>query len=439
MIDNNCDMKYSRILMTALLSVMLFCVACTENDKFKQDAVTPVLPMEDTKVDPLGDEWMVSYTTNASSWTISKEAEAGDTDWVICDTQSGKAGTTKVKITVLPNTTSSERKLTVKFGGDSQFKIYQNAALLEVGLKQEEKHPWLHPEKSFDVKSTLFWRIEGIDEQTKNWLEGIESGVIYEKDKNLSLNFTTNNYSDINNVATIRFVPVKKNYLGEEVPVEQQSEALRNAVDELTYEVIIIQEHIKFLVNYGEGKTALERFSEFGENMNPDGQSYVDEPYSQTVTVESETEWVIDESSKPAWISVDPGESTASEDGRIMYRDLKISVPGLNVDKENERKDKVILKSKDDEKAFREIYVTQNRFQLSIKMSEDKEGNNEIDTFAVSPEGTAYLHVETRGPWKIKKEDLPDWLTVDPELMSGVGSSDPIPVSSDVWNLEGEK
>lgn len=423
-------MKYSRILMAALLSVMLFSVACTEDDKFKQESVLPVLPMEDTEVDPLGDQWVVSYTAK-SNWTISTNNSEGGTDWVTFSTGSGGAGTTQVQITVLPNTTSSDRWLTVKFGTDSEFDIYQKPAVLEVGLDPEVESRWLRNEKPFAVKSNLSWRVTGIDQETLDWMKGIDPSQIYEKNKDLSLNFVNNNYSDKDSVVTISFVPVKKDNSGQEVDLGNASDALRDAVSELTREVKITQKHIHFLVHYAQEENALVPFSEFGQNTNPDsGEPYVTDPYTQTVTIESETDWEFNASD--GWISVKPvGADETDEQGNTV-RTLEISVPGLNTAR-GQRDGKVTLTSTDDKGAYRVIDVSQLGYQLSVKMTDGED--NEKDTFAVDSLDTAYLHVETRGPWKIA-DDFPEWMTVDPALLSGVGNSAPIPVSTDIWNLE---
>lgn len=431
MIDNNCDMKYSRILMAALLSVMLISVACTEDDKFKQESVLPVLPMEDTEVDPLGDQWVVSYTSKSSNWKVTTSDSEGDTDWVTFSTGSGGAGTTQVQITVLPNTTSSDRWLTVKFGTDSEFDIYQKPAVLEVGLDPEVESRWLRNEKPFAVKSNLSWRVTGIDQETLDWMKGIDPYQIYEKNKDLSLNFVNNNYSDKDSVVTISFVPVKKDNSGQEVDLGNASDALRDAVSELTREVKITQKHIHFLVHYAQEENALVPFSEFGQNTNPDsGEPYVTDPYTQTVTIESETDWEFNASD--GWISVKPvGADETDEQGNTV-RTLEISVPGLNTAR-GQRDGKVTLTSTEDEGAYRVIDVSQLGYQLSVKMTDGED--NEKDTFAVDSLDTAYLHVETRGPWKIA-DDFPEWMTVDPALLSGVGNSAPIPVSTDIWNLE---
>ena len=415
--------------MAALLSVMLFSVACTEDDKFKQESVLPVLPMEDTEVDPLGDQWVVSYTAK-SNWTISTNNSEGGTDWVTFSTGSGGAGTTQVQITVLPNTTSSDRWLTVKFGTDSEFDIYQKPAVLEVGLDPEVESRWLRNEKPFAVKSNLSWRVTGIDQETLDWMKGIDPSQIYEKNKDLSLNFVNNNYSDKDSVVTISFVPVKKDNSGQEVDLGNASDALRDAVSELTREVKITQKHIHFLVHYAQEENALVPFSEFGEIKDPDGMPYVTDPYTQIVTVESETAY--DYKASVDWISVrQVGTDETDEQGNTV-RTLEISVPGLNTGS-GQRDGKVTLTSTEDEGADRVIDVSQLGYQLSVKMTDGKD--NEKDTFAVDSLDTAYLHVETRGPWKIA-DDFPEWMTVDPALLSGVGNSAPIPVSTDIWNLE---
>ena len=415
--------------MAALLSVMLFSVACTEDDKFKQESVLPVLPMEDTEVDPLGDQWVVSYTAK-SNWTISTNNSEGGTDWVTFSTGSGGAGTTQVQITVLPNTTSSDRWLTVKFGTDSEFDIYQKPAVLEVGLDPEVESRWLRNEKPFAVKSNLSWRVTGIDQETLDWMKGIDPSQIYEKNKDLSLNFVNNNYSDKDSVVTISFVPVKKDNSGQEVDLGNASDALRDAVSELTREVKITQKHIHFLVHYAQEENALVPFSEFGEIKDPDGMPYVTDPYTQIVTVESETAY--DYKASVDWISVrQVGTDETDEQGNTV-RTLEISVPGLNTGS-GQRDGKVTLTSTEDEGAYRVIDVSQLGYQLSVKMTDGKD--NEKDTFAVDSLDTAYLHVETRGPWKIA-DDFPEWMTVDPALLSGVGNSAPIPVSTDIWNLE---
>lgn len=430
MIDNNCDMKYSRILMAALLSVMLISVACTEDDKFKQESVLPVLPMEDTEVDPLGDQWVVSYTAK-SKWTINIGESEGGMEWVTFSTGSGGAGTTQVQITVLPNTTSSDRWMTVKFGTDNEFDIYQKSAVLEVGLDPEVESRWLRNEKPFAVKSNLSWRVTGIDQETLDWMKGIDPSQIYEKNKDLSLNFVNNNYSDKDSVVTISFVPVKKDNSGQEVDLYAASDALRDAVSELTREVKITQKHIHFLVHYAQEENALVPFSEFGQNTNPDsGEPYVTDPYTQTVTIESETAY--DYEASVEWISVrQVGTDETDEQGNTV-RTLEISVTGLNTAR-GQRDGKVTLTSTEDKGAYRVIDVSQLGYQLSVKMTDGED--NEKDTFAVDSLDTAYLHVETRGPWKIA-DDFPEWMTVDPALLSGVGNSAPIPVSTDIWNLE---
>lgn len=433
MIDNSVSMKWFRSFGVAIISIVLVCCACSEDDKLQQSGTDiAVLPIEDTDVDPLGDNWAVAFTSE-SSWNLKKSALEGTTSlsWVTFSTSRGDAGTTEVTINVMPNISGERRVLRVAFDRNDpnsetlDFRIIQEPAILETPGSME--CGWLGEKKVMNVESNIRWELSLShgDKDNTSWL-GVNTGP-YVKDMDIDIAFNDNNFSGTDHRAELTLVPRKLDRTGNEVALN------RDVVDALTRKVYISQSNLVFLVDNEVDDPDLEPFSEFGPVVSSSGEPYVADPVSQDVTVASETDWnLID---KPDWIEV---ETIAEETQRwpsgvnVSIKDLRISAVQINNSKE--QNDAILkLVSADDERAVREIKVVQNGYKLEATLIS---GDREIDVMAVDSTAMAELSIDTNGPWTIDETNIPDWLQLEGEL-TGVGEAR-IMVKSPVWNMEQE-
>lgn len=433
MIDNSVSMKWFRSFGVAIISIVLVCCACSEDDKLQQSGTDiAVLPIEDTDVDPLGDKWAVAFTSE-SSWNLKKSALEGTTSlsWVTFSTSRGDAGTTEVTINVMPNISGERRVLRVSFDRNDpksetlDFRIIQEPAILETPGSME--CGWLGEKKVMNVESNIRWELSLShgDKDNTSWLE-VNTGP-YVKDMDIDIAFNDNNFSGTDHRAELTLVPRKLDRTGNEVALNS------DVVDALTRKVYISQSNLVFLVDNEVDDPDLEPFSEFGPVVSSSGEPYVADPVSQDVTVASETDWnLID---KPDWIEV---ETIAEETQRwpsgvnVSIKDLRISAVQINNSKE--QNDAILkLVSADDERAVREIKVVQNGYKLEATLIS---GDREIDEMAVDSTAMAELSIDTNGPWTIDETHIPDWLQLEGEL-TGVGEAR-IMVKSPVWNMEQE-
>lgn len=433
MIDNSVSMKWFRSFGVAIISIVLVCCACSEDDKLQQSGTdVAVLPIEDTDVDPLGDKWAVAFTSE-SSWNLKKSALEGTTSlsWVTFSASRGDAGTTEVTITVMPNISGERRVLRVAFDRNDtksetlDFRIIQEPAILETPGSME--CGWLGERKVMNVESNIRWELSLShgDKDNTSWL-GVNTGP-YVKDMDIDIAFNDNNFSGTDHRAELTLVPRKLDRTGNEVALDG------DVVDALTRKVYISQSNLVFLVDNEVDDPDLEPFSEFGPIVSSSGEPYVADPVSQDVTVASETDWnLID---KPDWIEV---ETIAEETQRwpsgvnVSIKDLRISAVQINNSKE--QNDAILkLVSADDERAVREIKVVQNGYKLEATLIS---GDREIDEMAVDSTAMAELSIDTNGPWTIDETNIPDWLQLEGEL-TGVGEAR-IMVKSPVWNMEQE-
>ena len=425
MIDNRGNMRRLRYWGLAVILIALTCASCSKDNDLEQGSThAAVLPIKDTDVNPLGDDWTVAYTSG-ESWKLQTSSSV---TWVTFDTYAGKAGTTEIRISVQPNTEEYDRKVEVSFiEGSSEkasFTISQEAARLKPDISVIESG-WLGSDHVLNVESNIRWRlsVSHVDEEDKSWLS-VQEGS-YEKDMSLNVNFNGNNFSGEDHAATIRLVPYKLNNNGGEISLNNT--VLKN----LTREIPVSQANLIFLVNDKAEDPELSGFSEFGSKVDSLGQPYVTDPVSQSMTIRSETEWSIDKVNAD-WLEV--SEPMLIEED--YANGIKTHSLTLNVADPNpyltDQTGVIRLVSREDENAFREIHVTQNGYLFEAVMM-----NGDVPD-PVMPEdtsGVAELLVRTNGPWRIDPSSIPEWATVDDSFLSGVGETR-IPVTSPVWNMK---
>lgn len=425
MIDSNVSMKrFISFCFTVISIVFMYC-ACSEDDRLQQSGTDiAVLPIGDTDVDPLGDEWAVAFTSE-SDWSIriTDFEGASNVDWAEFTPTKGDAGTTEVTITVLPNVTDQERGIKVIFDRDNpsaenqEFRITQEPAVLDPSSDNVECG-WLGDVKRINVRSNIRWKLSLShgDATNKEWLD-VSTGQFH-NDRDIDIEFTDNNFSGADHRAEVILTPRKLDIEGKEVSLDP------DVLNSLTRKVGISQSNLIFLVNGGVGDPELEYFSEFG----PVGQSYEEVPVlSHDVVVTSETDWELRD--KPDWIDVEQVDQWHQQE--VVLKNLRISVNSVNDSREP--KDEVLrLVSVDDDRVEREIRVVQNGYKLDATLLK---GGSEIDEMPVDDSAEAELFIDTKGPWKIDRNSIPDWLKIDDGLLSGVGEAR-IPVASPIWNLE---
>lgn len=386
------------------------------------------LPLEsENDVDPLGDEFMVAFTSE-SSWQITKVPQKGGDmySWVVIEgcslTGSNKPGTSQISITVYPNTTGQDRSMLIKFSTGQEYLIRQEAVVLDVVPTLE--CGWLSEVKSLKVDSNICWNLSLTDEDPA-WLD-VQSGD-FEGDRKLDVKFTENNHTGEENALKMILTPYKLDNKGQKVTLPT------TVLNDLTKEITVSQSSVYFRVNETTSVSqTLPDFSEFGNVMDEFGSPYVMDPNSQSIVIDSETEWVIHGDS-PDWVSYsDPVEESYSGDTEGVVR-KRLSLTVNNVNASTEPKSGVVrLVSVDDENAYREIMVAQKGYRWHVYLEKD---GQPVTNMPVGTSGRAELVIDTDGPWVID-DYTREWIDELGEgRMSGVGSSR-IAVSSSVWNLE---
>lgn len=407
------------------LKSLLICIAAClvfascSNDSQDGNAPQAYLPLEDVnKVHPLGDSFIVSYTS-VESWTLKNESE-----WIkVTDANNnsitgGKAGTTMLHITVLPNLDSSRREsLVFKSKGETDIEkeFIQDKAVLEMNSASSLRFGWVADAtgKEIKVSSNIRWKmsVEGEDKDSyriENHEEGTWLGKLGKEDEyEYKLTSLKHNMSSTDDERPVRVViePVKIDLEGSEVSLPD------NVMDALSHTIEVSQDFLIFSLTDEEGNpfpTDLN-FSELGDTA------------TVNVVLEKGYEWECGWNSTSS-MEVDPSKEDGRED-IVKGRDVVIKPVNLYLSEVNPSREArngymdfwVNVGSDDDIKNSTKISidVTQAPFVFEVsprvykveESFENKGGEIEV-TFSSSAE------------WEIINQ--PDWINVDQQDVTTV-------------------
>ena len=407
------------------LKSLLICIAAClvfascSNDSQDGNAPQAYLPLEDVnKVHPLGDSFIVSYTS-VGSWTLQNESE-----WIkVTDDNGnsitkGKAGTTMLHITVLPNLDSSRTEsLVFESTGepDIEKEFIQDKAVLEMNSASSLRFGWVADAtgKEIKVSSNIRWKmsVEG-DAKDSYRIENHEEGTLLgklgkEDEYEYKLTSLKHNMSSTDDERPVRVViePVKIDLEGSEVSLPD------NVMDALSHTIEVSQDFLIFSLTDEDGNpfpTDLN-FSELGDTA------------IVNVVLEKGYEWECGWNSTSS-MEVDPSKEDGRED-IVKGRDVVIKPVNLYLSEVNPSREArngymdfwVNVGSDDDIKNSTKISidVTQAPFVFEVsprvynveESFENKGGDIQV-TFSSSAE------------WEIINQ--PDWINVDQQDVTTV-------------------
>ena len=407
------------------LKSLLICIAAClvfascSNDSQDGNAPQAYLPLEDVnKVHPLGDSFIVSYTS-VGSWTLQNESE-----WIkVTDDNGnsitkGKAGTTMLHITVLPNLDSSRSEsLVFESTGepDIEKEFIQDKAVLEMNSASSLRFGWVADAtgKEIKVSSNIRWKmsVEGDDKDSyriENHEEGTLLGKLGKEDEyEYKLTSLKHNMSSTDDERPVRVViePVKIDLEGSEVSLPD------NVMDALSHTIEVSQDFLIFSLTDEDGNpfpTDLN-FSELGDTA------------IVNVVLEKGYEWECGWNSTSS-MEVDPFKEDGRED-RVKGRDVVIKPVNLYLSEVNP--------SREARNGYMDFWVnvgSDNDIKNSTKISIDV--TQAPFVFEVSPRvynveesfenkgGDIQVTFSSSAEWEIINQ--PDWINVDQQDVTTV-------------------
>ena len=449
----------SRFLVICVLSCLAF-AACSKDDREVGQVVNggAILPISNTYVHPLGDEFTVSYTS-ASEWDLSLSA---DNHGIKAVPVSGGPGTTSITFTVEPNFDEDyETVLTFSSQGadDKSFTIKQKAVVFDLKINEAQNNDYKTSNDdsvvfdwtkstgdkgaNFVLTSNIEWSVEISENDRYKLFDGKEEisssrtggSVIMDKeasDYSFNLSAVANNLSK-------GFYPCKISIVPRKVGLDKKDVLDSDYVKNLKKEITVSQE---FLIFYLEGVTGQEQkdsyvmeypFSELGldylerfaEDEKPDdwpGEQYFDVVFEKDkvsfadkawkegdVSVLDKTLFVVDQED-----TEEPFED--DETRTVIRRRMRLTVPDPNTerffdDQEEKTSRTLTLPLNVDGENVAEISLQyyQNKYVLDMNMvsADLKFGNND---------GTEReIEITTKGPWRLAKAGTEgaEWLDVD--------------------------
>ena len=435
------------IVLKPVLALLTACAVFSACSNDKQDVYNNAdngityLPLpEEMHIHPLGDVINVSYTSD-EDWKV--RFSDSYQDWVSM-TGSGRAGTSKLSISVSPNVQSdNDRDLTISFCSTDgkvvydEFTIFQNVAILEVNQESFDLG-WKKPEdnKVFTVTSNIQWRMTldnasqfAEDTEKVGKICGTLDTEFELSDEDVKFTPVENNLDPEDRTAVFTIKPVKLDNDDNEVQLTDTD------LEKLTKKVSVSQDYLLFLLNGGRYDITLSGFSELGkdyvetnlESINPE-----EHEYTKTFSITSEEEVTFDQ----AALAAIGGELVEGNHTEVELPDGRTAIKTdytLYMTKPNpETKDfDYALKfwAVEDNTAFRTVNVKQKPYVFNLQTEDN------LSTYINQGNEVKKLTVNTTGPWKLdtEKEQWEEWLSIEPT--SGIGTTE-LTVTSNDRNLK---
>ncbi len=435
------------IVLKPVLALLTACAVFSACSNDKQDVYNNAdngityLPLpEEMHIHPLGDVINVSYTSD-EDWKV--RFSDSSQDWVSM-TGSGRAGTSKLSISVSPNVQSdNDRDLTISFCSTDgkvvydEFTIFQNVAILEVNQESFDLG-WKKPEdnKAFTVTSNIQWRMTldnasqfAEDTEKVGKLCGTLDTEFELSDEAVEFTPVENNLDPEDRTAVFTIKPVKLDNDGNEVQLADTD------LVKLTKQVSVSQDYLLFLLNGGRYDITLSGFSELGkdyveansESINPE-----EHDFEKTFSITSEEEVAFDQAALAA-IGGELVEGNHTEvelpDGRTGLKTeytLYMTQPNP---KTKDLDHALKFWAVEDPDAFRTVNVKQKPYVFNLQTEDD------LSSYINQGAEVKKLTVNTTGPWKLdtEKEQWEEWLSIEPT--SGIGTTE-MTVTSNGRNLK---
>ena len=437
------------IVLKPVLALLTACAVFSACSNDKQDVYNNAdngityLPLpEEMHIHPLGDVINVSYTSD-EDWKV--RFSDSYQDWVSM-TGSGRAGTSKLSISVSPNVQSdNDRDLTISFCSTDgkvvydEFTIFQNVAILEVNQKSFDHLDWKKPEdnKAFTVTSNIQWRMtldnesqfaEDTDKVGK--LCGTLDTEFEQSEDTVKFTPVENNLGSENRTAKFIIKPVKLDNDGNEVQLTDTD------LEKLTDTVSVSQDYLLFYLNDDERDSiTLDGFSELGKDYveaNSDSLNVADHVLTQSFSITSEEEVAFDQ----AALAAIGGELFEGNHTEVELPDGRTGIKTeytLYMTQPNPKTEDLDYALKfwavEDPDAFRTVNVKQKPYVFDLQTEDD------LSSYINQGGEVKYLTVNTTGPWKLdtEKEKWQKWLSIEPT--SGIGTTK-LTVKSNGRNLE---
>ena len=435
------------IVLKPVLALLTACAVFSACSNDKQDVYNNAdngityLPLpEEMHIHPLGDVINVSYTSD-EDWKV--RFSDSYQDWVSM-TGSGRAGTSKLSISVSPNVQSdNDRDLTISFCSTDgkvvydEFTIFQNVAILEVNQDSFDLG-WKKPEdnKAFTVTSNIQWRMTldnasqfAEDTEKVGKLCGTLDTEFELSDEAVEFTPVENNLDPEDRTAVFTIKPVKLDKDGKEVQL------IDTDLVKLTKKVSVSQDYLLFLLNGGRYDITLSGFSELGKDYveaNPDSINPEEHVLTKEFSITSEEKVTYDEDA----LAAIGGELVEGNHTEVELPDGRTGIKTeytLYMTKPNpETKDfDYALKfwAVEDNTAFRTVNVKQKPYVFDLQTEDD------LSSYINQGGEVKYLTVNTTGPWKLdtEKEQWEEWLSIEPT--SGIGTTE-LTVTSNGRNLK---
>ena len=435
------------IVLKPVLALLTACAVFSACSNDKQDVYNNAdngityLPLpEEMHIHPLGDVINVSYTSD-EDWKV--RFSDSYQDWVSM-TGSGRAGTSKLSISVSPNVQSdNDRDLTISFCSTDgkvvydEFTIFQNVAILEVNQDSFDLG-WKKPEdnKAFTVTSNIQWRMTldnasqfAEDTEKVGKLCGTLDTEFELSDEAVEFTPVENNLDPEDRTAVFTIKPVKLDNDGNEVQLTDTD------LVKLTKQVSVSQDYLLFLLNGGRYDITLSGFSELGKDYveaNSDSLNVGDHVLTQSFSITSEEEVAFDQ----AALAAIGGELFEGNHTEVELPDGRTGIKTeytLYMTQPNPKTEDLDYALKfwavEDPDAFRTVNVKQKPYVFDLQTEDD------LSSYINQGGEVKYLTVNTTGPWKLdtEKEQWEEWLSIEPT--SGIGTTE-LTVTSNGRNLK---
>ena len=435
------------IVLKPVLALLTACAVFSACSNDKQDVYNNAdngityLPLpEEMHIHPLGDVINVSYTSD-EDWKV--RFSDSYQDWVSM-TGSGRAGTSKLSISVSPNVQSdNDRDLTISFCSTDgkvvydEFTIFQNVAILEVNQDSFDLG-WKKPEdnKAFTVTSNIQWRMTldnasqfAEDTEKVGKICGTLDTEFELSDEDVKFTPVENNLDPEDRTAVFTIKPVKLDNDDNEVQLTDTD------LEKLTKKVSVSQDYLLFLLNGGRYDITLSGFSELGKDYveaNSDSLNVADHVLTQSFSITSEEEVAFDQ----AALAAIGGELVEGNHTEVELPDGRTGIKTeytLYMNQPNPKTEDLDHALKfwavEDPDAFRTVNVKQKPYVFDLQTEDD------LSSYINQGAEVKKLTVNTTGPWKLdtEKEQWEEWLSIEPT--SGIGTTE-LTVTSNGRNLK---
>ena len=361
--------------------------ACQSKDDLTQASIqdgNTVLSVEDKDIISTGGSFSVAFTSN-SSWHLK-----GCPDWLEVNKNSGRSGTTTIKMSAKCNETRKDRVANLVFEAqDGSFstpmKVSQSYPYLNISTDtlsfnwndcrtEREGVVIDNNPQIIKISSNVAWRIQevaGTKAEIVDFSHFTLSSETGKEDYNLDIIPIRDNFNKEPYDVRLRLFPIVIDEDGNETEISA------TAAD--SYIIKLHQKNLRFLIN-DSAEDAEVVFNELNDDANIN------------LNIDSEIKWTVAEC--PSWVVM-----SKKEGQDIVSVNFKADGPNPVCEKREG-----VIRLSTGAGAYREIKVSQKPYIFELQADDINIGNDELNEFKFT--------LNTTGTWEIK--DIPSWLTVTP-------------------------